>query len=128
MQAKFSIAREARAVALAPAMMEEVAAPLMLYGGVYRRPVSEADGLERFRRGYGAAAEAYVAVVKNNPLPRRDRTLRLKKADMDAQIPAGYRHGLIRLPVAELGRTGEFTSRRRAGDPVNARRDERERK
>jgi hypothetical protein len=35
MQAKFSIAgsrREARAVVLAPAMMEEVAAPLMLYG------------------------------------------------------------------------------------------------
>lgn len=61
MQVKFSIAgsrREVRAVVLAPAMMEEAAAPLMLYGAAF------AGSLDQRQMGLSGS------VVDMGPPPR----------------------------------------------------------
>src|SRR5699024_8115502 len=91
-----------------------------------RRAPSDADGLERFRRADRPAAEARFAIVEHDPLARRDRPLRRGKAHMRPLPRARHGHGPVRLPVAELGRAGELPGRRRARDPADARRVERE--
>src|SRR6266567_5848467 len=66
-----------------------------------------------------AAAEDYVALIKNHRLPRRDRLLRLKEADLGTVLrqrldPAGDR--LVAVP--DLAGRLEGCSRGN-GDPVD---------
>src|SRR5690606_5486463 len=70
------------------------------------------------------AADALVAGVDHEVLPRRDRALRRIEADLDRAVAAvDERARLIRLPVAGLGRatprrTG-LEAGRAPGDPVH---------
>ena len=73
------------------------------------------------QRHYSGPAEALLAVVKHDVLPRRSTAQRLVEPHIDAARDCGDAAGDVRLPVANLRGTRQIRCWRRTADPVRKR-------